>query len=209
MLGGNCGSRMKWSEKRGRLQSIKCKISHPWSLSLFFLPIFAYTSCAFAPSSRLPRVPLLPLSHSLPALSYSPAAQPPFSALAHINCNLQRLSQVLVHSGKKDGWMICCFCVILCTDALPECAHVCAHARTHTHLREIWCKQNEPSRCSAVLMFRPKKAVHRITLEYTLSVSHSLARVQMAHTGIKYKGSFPQNKSISWKQHEIVYCCQI
>lgn len=206
MLGGNCGSGMKWSEKRGRLQSIKCKISHPWSLSLFFLPIFAYTSRAFAPSSRLHHVPLLPLLHSLPALSYSQAAQPPFSSLAHINCNLQRLAQVLLHSGIKDGWMICCVCVILCTGALPVWvrAHVCVRYdanRTSCLVAPLfWCwvqkKRRKESRSKTHFLCR-------------FPSSHSLARVQMAHTGIKYKGSFSQNKSISWKQHEIVCCCQI
>lgn len=51
-----------------------------------------------------------------------------FSSLTRINCNLQRLGQLLVRLGLKDGWMIRRICVILCTDALFVCA--CARART-------------------------------------------------------------------------------
>lgn len=76
-------------------------------------------------------------------------------------------------------------------------------------LCEIRCKQNKLSCCSAVfLMFCPKSTTQN-TLKNTLSVSQSLipfslAHVQMAFIGIKYKGSYCQNKSNSCKQHEIV-----
>lgn len=71
------------------------------------------------------------------------AAQPPFPSLAHINCNLQRLAQLLVRSGIKDGWMICCVCVILCSDAL----FVWARARRRAHV----CVRYDANRTSCLV----------------------------------------------------------
>lgn len=74
------------------------------------------------------------------------------------------------------------------------------------------CVRYDASRTSCLVVLLCfdilSKKHHTKALKNTLSVSYSLAsslaHVQMAFTGIKYKGSYCRNKSSSCKQHEIV-----
>lgn len=218
MLGGNCGSGMKWrgenevgykasSAKKGKYVMPRASVfsSCPSLLiclvHLLPLPVFIVRLCSHSPIHFLHLCDLARLDHLFPP--------------SHILTAIYKGSpKFFVHPGMKDGWMICCVCVTF-VRRHAVCASVWVRAplrveRAVSFRRCFWCLLQKKKKKGA----GTRSKTHFLCrfpsfLSLSLSLYPPPPLAQMACVGIEYKGSFSQNKSSSCKQHEIVDRCQI